>query len=498
MGFSVDELELIGRMFEHAPILMGLAEGADHRLVYMNEAFRSLLGDRDIPFGAPVSTILPEIKNHHDEEVQSSIDRLNHIYETGEPLIINELKSYFDRTGDGTLDKGYFNVVYQPLKNAGGEVFGIFIAGYEVTDHVQARQEKMHSEKRLKLALNGANVGFWESNLKENTIVFASSQCLVHLGLTQKENLKRSDIHEVIHPDDRENVMERIAEAIAEDILYRAEFRVVWPDGSVHWLMGRGQCLYDEEGMPSRLIGITMDITEQKVAEEKLKEAVELRDNFLAIASHELQTPVTSIKASAQLFERQLRDEGLEEYADQAEEINERIEQLSRLTHNLLDISHIQEGKLKLERETFSLEELVGETVGRFGGLSHHTISVNGDPVPPIQGDPFRLGQVISNLLENAIKYSPEADRINVRYGRKDGSVILSVQDFGVGISENDRKMVFERFFKGDGADKETYPGFGIGLYICSRIMKRHGGEIWVEENEEKGSTFSLSLPVDE
>lgn len=495
-GFEEDQLKLIQTMFDQAPVCMAATEGPDHRILYINPAFRRVLGNIDFPSGTPARQILPDLKAENELEIQSALQRFDQAYNTGEPFIGNEFRTLFDRHRSGDLDKTYFNWVYQPLKDQWGEVYGLFIAGYEVTDHVEARQEKTHSQKRLRLALEGAQVGFWESDLRTNTIEFTSRQCKAHFGLAPYEELSYEDFLDMVHPDDREQVLHKRRKAIETNCIYNAEYRVIWPDDSVHWLTGRGQCLYDEDDQPYRFIGVTVDITQHKLSQEDLKEAVSLRDNFLSIASHELKTPVTSMKTRAQLVERQLRDEGYRDYADQLQKINNDIDQLTILTGNLLDISQLRKEGLAMEKHTFPLSDLIEEIVEMLQPVSHHTIETDGlmDCAP--YADRNRIGQVLTNLLENAIKYSPEADKVVVRCHHEEDEVIISVVDCGIGISDKEKQSIFKRFYKGGGKNKNTFPGFGIGLFISTQIIEHHGGDIWVEDNGEQGSIFSFSLPM--
>lgn len=245
------------------------------------------------------------------------------------------------------------------------------------------------------------------------------------------------------------------------------------------------------------------EITERILAEKEctkankqLKKALKLRDEFLSIASHELQTPITSAKTQIELFEQELIDANNEEYAGKIHKINESIDRLTGLIRKLLDISRMQKGKLALEKEEFSLDKLIEETVESLDPLSGHSIEVQ-KPEKEVSGyaDRFRIGQVLTNLIENAMKYSPESARILIHYKQNADRILVSVKDFGDGISASDKQRIFKRFFKGGGS-KQTYPGFGIGLYICKQIVQGHGGEIWVEENDGKGSVFTFDLPV--
>ena len=278
--------------------------------------------------------------------------------------------------------------------------------------------------------------------------------------------------------------------------MYELEYRVYWPDGSQHWILDRGQIIYDKQGQPDRRIGISIDITAHRKAEEQLKETVRLRDNFLSIASHELQTPVTSMKVQAELFERRLRDEGNQAYAEQAGMISSRVDELSSLTGKLLDFTRMQKGQLQLEKEWFDISTLIEETVDALRDVTSHDIEIQGDSSYSVYADSFRIGQVLINLLRNAFKYSQDINKVIVRYRRVGQKLIVSVVDFGVGVSKEDQQKIFQRFYKGRDKKKATYPGFGVGLYISQQIIERHGGGIWVEDNEEGGSVFSFTLPL--
>ncbi len=494
-GFGRNEVESLKRMFENAPVYVCLLEGPEHRLKYMNKIFRQLYGGVDLPEGTSAEKILSEFKGADEEEIRERIQLLDSIYNSGEAFIANEFQSFFGYRGDSEPGEAFFNLMCQPMKDEKGEVYGLLINGYEVTDHVRARQEKAYSKKRLTLAMEGADVGFWESDLKNERLDYTNAQCKAHFGYSAGEEFTVEDFYNTIDPEDRPLVRQERKNAVENREEYAIEYRVYWPDNSKHWILARGQVLRDENDEPYRFIGITIDITESKEAEEKLKEAVRIRDEFLAIASHELQTPVTSVRTQSELLELQLKRDGEQEYAGQAAKINKGINQLSKFIANLLDFSRMQEGKLQLEKGDFSLNEVIKERVEAIQPITDHDIVVESENDISVYGDEFRIGQVITNLLNNAIKYSPEPEKIIVRAEEEQNKVTVSVVDFGVGVSEHERETIFQRFYKGDKPLKTTYPGFGIGLFISSQIVEQHGGDIWVEDNNGKGSEFKFTIP---
>lgn len=173
------------------------------------------------------------------------------------------------------------------------------------------------------------------------------------------------------------------------------------------------------------------------------------------------------------------------------------VNKLTNLIGDLLDVTKIQSGRMQFHEAYFDLNELIEEVVEEIQRTSEkHKIIKNLVKVENFCGDRERIGQVLTNLITNAIKYSPHADKVIVSTGVKKGNVTLCVEDFGVGIPKDKLERVFEQFFRVSGPKQDTFPGLGLGLYISSEIIKREGGKIWVESEEGKGSTFSFSLPI--
>jgi PAS domain S-box-containing protein len=238
--------------------------------------------------------------------------------------------------------------------------------------------------------------------------------------------------------------------------------------------------------------------TEQVEARRKVEDLSRLKDEFLSIASHELRTPVTSIKGYTQLAKTLIRENDLatsEEYLDIA---LDQIDRMSRLILELLDVSRIETGRLEIRREPIQWSTFVRDVVHR-----HHTAVSDRrfhlnvpDGARTVNGDRDRLEQVLGNLLENAVKYSPEGSEIFVGVDDRSGEVVTSVCDRGIGIPADEINQVFERFHRGRHVSSTNYGGLGLGLYITKQIIERHGGSIWVESREGSGTTFYFSLPT--
>lgn len=231
------------------------------------------------------------------------------------------------------------------------------------------------------------------------------------------------------------------------------------------------------------------NVTDRKSLEKQ-------KDEFMAIASHELKTPVTSLKAFAQVLHRRFLKAGDLQSAELLGKMNHQINRLTSLIMDLLDVSKVEAGKLILHPEEFVLHDLLQEIMEELQRTTEsHRLSLTGDNAT-LLGDRERIGQVITNLISNAIKYSPEADKIEIHTKRTSGHVQIDVRDFGVGIPKDKLAHIFERFYRVSGPGKETFPGLGLGLYISNEIVRRHEGEISVTSTEGQGSTFRVRLPL--
>lgn len=244
------------------------------------------------------------------------------------------------------------------------------------------------------------------------------------------------------------------------------------------------------EGYKTELILLAIeDVTSRKEKQRK--------DEFLSIASHELKTPITTIKAYTQLLEKRLAGCNDKKNSYFIRSINNQTDKLINLINDFLDISKIEAEKLVFSKKKFDLGKLIKKIVMDFQYITEiHQIKIIGEINVTIKGDQERVGQVLINLLTNAIKYSPLGREVIIRSNVNKKSVTVSIQDFGLGIPKSKQKHVFDKYFQVNEDSEVGKHGFGLGLYITSEIVKRHGGEIWVESSKDKGSTFYFSLPL--
>ena len=228
------------------------------------------------------------------------------------------------------------------------------------------------------------------------------------------------------------------------------------------------------------------------------QKAVSIRDTFLSITSHELKTSLTTIKALAQLLQRELyRAKVKNIHMDFLTKIDSQLNRSTKLINDLLDISKIQSGRISLKKEWIDIDMLVRETADFCCQLSSfHEIKVLGKAGKKVFADRDRISQVITNLISNAIKYAPDTKDILVKLASTPENVVISVQDFGIGIEEDKKKKIFERFFRALGTSREKAGGLGLGLYIANELVRQHGGSISVESEVNKGATFTIILPI--
>lgn len=270
-------------------------------------------------------------------------------------------------------------------------------------------------------------------------------------------------------------------------------------DGSRFWANVIITPVYDDNRHLLGFSKVTRDLTDRKEIEEALKKANEKKDEFIGVASHELKTPLTSLKAYIQLLQREINGNPTANGIIYIQKASGYIEKLSSLISDLLDVSKIQAGKLEFNIREIDFEKTITEAIDNLKHTAHtHKIIVDNRLTEPviIRADRDRIEQVINNLLSNAIKYSPKADKVEVKLSKTNKAVQVAVTDYGFGIPEENQKRIFERFFRVEGQGS-FISGLGIGLFITCQIVSRHNGKIWVESQEGKGSTFYVTLPIE-
>ena len=254
---------------------------------------------------------------------------------------------------------------------------------------------------------------------------------------------------------------------------------------------------YDSEGKIDGILVYAIDVTELVKARKRSEELSRQKDEFVGFVSHELKTPITSLKGFTQLLERQFREGGDERSASWLHKMDRQLNKLTSLVEDLLDITKMESGRLLLRPSFFEMNELINEIAEETQHVAgKHRILQELTPPVTLYADRERIGQVLTNLLTNAIKYSPKAETVRVKTELARDTLITSVQDFGIGIDKEQQTHLFERFYRVEGESQLTYPGLGLGLYISAEFVKRHRGSIWIESEPDKGTKISFSLPL--
>ena len=306
----------------------------------------------------------------------------------------------------------------------------------------------------------------------------------------------------VTHPEDLPRVIQLQKDSLAKKLPFEVEYRIRRKDGEYRWHLGRTIFVQSMSETSVRRFGSATDIHEQVENQKKLSQAVRSRDEFLSIASHELKTPLTSLKLQLQLRSLNLRRKKLEPFTEDnlaklfAADLHQ-IDRITRLIDEMLDISRIESGKLTIHKENFSLNAMIDDVNKSFSEtlkISGSTLETDEDPNLVGHWDRFRLEQVYTNLLSNAIRYG-KGKPIHVRLRAEQGnSVMLSVRDQGIGIALEDQQRIFNRFER--AVSSMEISGLGLGLYIAREIVVAHGGTLLLESIPGQGSIFSVKLPL--
>ena len=364
-----------------------------------------------------------------------------------------------------------------------------------------ARLQK--SEERLRLALEAGHMGVWDWDVATGAITWSESLEPIH-GLARGAFSGTFEgFQALVHPEDRERVNRAITRALEEGGGYDVEFRNPRPDGTVHWIAGKGTAVRDPAGHAVRMLGVGMDVTERRRLEEELRQrAAQLadadrrKDEFLAMLAHELRNPLQPLTNALHLLGHGNADK--ERFLAMA---SRQVTHLVRLVDDLLDVSRITQGKITLRKETVRLSELVAqaaETVRPSLESSGHSVSVS-LPAEPVQldADPARLAQVLANLLSNAAKYTPPGGSIWLTAERAGDQVAIRVRDTGAGIDPELLPHVFDLFVQGDTPADRAPGGLGIGLTIVRRLVEMHGGRVEAHSaGGGRGSEFIVWLPA--
>lgn len=355
-------------------------------------------------------------------------------------------------------------------------------------------------EAKLKLALESARMGLWEYNPITKVFLRTKEYDKIFFGHSEESlDYKLETFLESVHPDDY-HIVNNIFNNYKEN-KFCIEFRIFWPDNSIHWILSQGEIYKDKKAHIISLAGAIIDITPMKIIESKLIAAIQARDDFLALASHELSTPLTTLKLASQIRKRQIQsgDYSLCEPSHVIKILNEdakQIDRLQRLINSMLDVKYITEGKLQLKKEIIDLTKVMNEIIER---LNPQIVSSNSEVIfeakYSILGcwDRCKIEQVFTNLLTNAVKYG-SGKPIIVNVTKTETVAEIIVKDKGIGISSQDYERIFQPFERAVATNNIS--GLGIGLYIVKQYVEAHGGYVQIESQLNRGTVIIVNLPL--
>ncbi len=395
---------------------------------------------------------------------------------------------------DGELRwlSGYGDVVRDPV----GEPLRIVGVNQDITERKRTQEALQTIRERLQVAQEAGQVGVFEWDMQTNR-AWVSPNLQAMAGFAEGEwdgTLDGWVKH--IHADDHTRVMTLLAAVYARSAPEVSfEFRMVLPDGTVRWIYGRGRIHYDAEGVPVRMVGINLDLTERRRIEEALRQSNEELERFASVASHDLQEPLRMVTSYSQLLARRYHGQ-LDEQADEfIGFITDGAKRMNRLVQDLLLHARSTSSE-PLQLRPANANVALALALANLGERIDETRpTLTWDPLPELLAVEGLLAQVFQNLISNALKYmrpdvTPE---IHVSAERKGAEWIISVRDNGQGIAPEHQKRIFTLFTRLHGKDVS---GSGIGLATVKRIVERHGGRIWVESEPGIGSTFFFTLPA--
>lgn len=602
----------MNELFMKAPVGMTFLSKDNFIIEYANYAICEMWnrGGPDVVIGKPAFEVAVEVAEFRK--------RMERVIRTGIPFIANNAPVLLNR--NNKAETYYFDLIFDPLRDSENQITGIIGIAVEVTEQVQARRKLEDAEERLRLATEATGLGTWDLDLKTSVIIHSPRLAEI-FGRASDVIMSQQDFQDFIHPDDVHIVLFAFKRALQTG-KYFYEVRVIWPDGSTHWIRNTGRVIYDDQHQPLRMLGTVNDVTGQrnlidelKASEENLRlatqaaelgtfdmdlikgtmdwdtrcrelfgiysyrpvsyeqdflpalhpddrdrvakiigelmdkelsngdynveyRAIGLEDNktrwikargkvvfdendlplrfmgavlditenkldeirkndFIAMASHELKTPLTSLKSYIQLLLLKAQKSKDEFLLSSLQKSENQINKMTGLIYGFLDLSKIESGKLELDREMFDINELIKEVIADNIPIAlDHTFAFESDKPVRVNADREKIGQVLTNFISNAVKYSPKGSEIIISSKTEEKAVRVTVKDQGIGIGKKYQKNIFERFYRVEDESTRGFSGFGIGLYISAEIIQLHYGKIGVKSEEDKGASFYFTLPM--
>ncbi len=387
-----------------------------------------------------------------------------------------------------TLGRRIYDYILNPVFDEAGKVIAIAGTTRDITDIRRAEAAMAESEERFRTMAESSGILIAVADESSNATYF--SKAWVELTGRATEQMLQYGWLDLLHPEDRSRYENTYLLAFKQRVPFTCEFRVLTKEGDYRWLLANSPPRFRPDGIFAGYITACLDITEQKLNEQR-------KNDFISMVSHELKTPLTSLNGYLQIIgakSRKTEDAALHSLADKA---NRQIVKMTKLINGFLNVSRLESGQIYIERTLFDMAQLIKETEEEFlTQINTHQLVFAPVLETMVNADRDKIGQVINNLISNAIKYSPPGTTIHIACLAQKGQVKVSVRDEGIGISAENLPRLFERFYRVNNQSYQSVAGFGIGLYLCYEILQRHGGKIWAESEPGHGSNFYFELPL--
>lgn len=358
---------------------------------------------------------------------------------------------------------------------------------YIIDSYIRQTEEGLLKEKRFKTLIEESSEAFML--VKLNGTIHYHNQAVERITGYHQEELTQLSVWSLIKDDDITTVKEhyfKVASHAGSAVMI--QHRMKKSDGSVIWVENAIANHLENKSIQAIVMNFK-DVTTRINHEQEM-------GDFLGIASHELKTPLTSLKAYTQVLEMRLKAENNANTIQLVSKMDKQINRIIAMIFDLLDVTKLQSGIMYLKKETFQINDLVSEVAENLGNIHHsHRIELELDANVELRGDRTRINQVLVNLVTNGIKYSPGSDKLVIRTAIVSNAVTVYVKDFGIGISELEIKNLFSRFYRVSSV-RESYQGLGLGLYISNQIIEQHHGKMGVDSIENQGSVFWFRLPL--
>jgi signal transduction histidine kinase/ActR/RegA family two-component response regulator len=381
-------------------------------------------------------------------------------------------------------------------------IFGVTL---DVTDSRRAMQALRQADQRAALAARSAGIGTWESSMQTGQERWDEQMFRLRGLAPQATPPARERRLALLHPDDRSITIDSLQDTPGDVQMGAYEFRVIWPDGSIHWLASRSIVVFDDQGRPDRRVGVNWDVTETRNAEAARQDkalaerASRAKSEFLSRISHELRTPLNAVLGFTQLLQHDAAQGQLELRQDRLGHIRHAGEHLLALINDMLDLSGLEAGELRLDLDPVNAEGLLQDTLAMMAPMAEQQgVTLRAGPLAGwALADARRLKQVMVNLLSNAIKYNQPGGSVDVTARRRGLELEVTVSDSGPGLTPQQRRHLFEPFNR-LGQERSGIAGTGIGLVIVKNLVEGMQGQVSVHSETGKGTRFTLRLPLAE